>query len=189
MCAISIKTSGYVELEIGIERSKETLTHKFLVLDSPERTIILGRDFLIRFKSTEFDWNEGRIRLGEIWLSTEASVWGGQVLSIAEMVKYMFVEHNENTSCNGWNISPNLDLTQQRELIKLLEEYSDIFASNPKKPNNTHLMLHVIETGDSLPVKSKNIRVSPQTVQEINSQISQMLQNGIVRPSASPWAC
>ena len=105
VCAIPIKTS-YVELEVGIERSKETLTHKFLVLDSPERTIILGRDFLIRFKSTEFDWNEGRIRLGEIWLSTEASIWGGQVLSRAEMVKYMFVEHNENTSRNGWNISP-----------------------------------------------------------------------------------
>ena len=46
--------------------------------------------------------------------------------------------------------------------MKLLEEYSDIFASNPKKPTTTHLMQHVIETGDSLPMKSKNIRVLPK---------------------------
>ena len=55
VCGITIKTRGYVELEVGFERSKEILTDKFLVLDSPERIIILGRDYLRRFKSTEFD--------------------------------------------------------------------------------------------------------------------------------------
>ena len=72
-------------------------------------------------------------------------------MSRAEVIK-----HNENTPRNGWNVNPSLDPTQQRELIKLLEEYSEIFASNPKKPTTTHLMQHVIQTGDSLPVKSKN---------------------------------
>ena len=48
--------------------------------------------------------------------------------------------------------------------------------------------MHVINNGNELPVKAKNVRVSPQAEHEINTQVSQMLANGIIRPSMSPWA-
>ena len=37
---------------------------------------------------------------------------------------------------------------------KLIYEYEDVFATNPKKPKRTHLMQHQIIRGDALPVKS-----------------------------------
>ena len=76
VCATPIKTKGLVNLEVDIGRGCH-LKHRFVVLDSSEQTIILGRDFLKRFKSTEFDWENSRVRLGGSWLSTEASFWGG----------------------------------------------------------------------------------------------------------------
>ena len=51
-----------------------------------------------------------------------------------------------------------------------------------------HVAHHVINTNKQLPIKANNIRVSPQTEREINEQVEQMLSNGIIRPSISPWA-
>ena len=87
-----------------------------------------------------------------------------------------------------WNIGPNLDRNQQAALRELLREYPDVFARNPKSPNTTHVAHHVINTNEQLPIKAKNIQVSPQTEREINEQVEQMLSNGIIRPSTSPWA-
>ena len=39
--------------------------------DSNEPTF-LGRDYLLLFSSTEFDWENHKIRLGRHWLHTEA---------------------------------------------------------------------------------------------------------------------
>ena len=72
VCATPINTKGFVELEVDIG-SGYPMKHRFVVLDSRERTVILGRDFLRRFRSTEFDWNNHRVRLGQHWLSTEIS--------------------------------------------------------------------------------------------------------------------
>ena len=43
-----------------------------------------------------------------------------------------------------------MDLLWRTSLIHVLEEYADVFASNPKKPNTTHLMEHVTDIGDYL---------------------------------------
>ena len=38
------------------------------VLDSNQELVILGRDFLNQFDSTEFDWRKSKVRLGNTWL-------------------------------------------------------------------------------------------------------------------------
>ena len=48
---------------------------------------------------------------------------------------------------------------------------------------------HVIETlPGSQPRKAKRYRMSPQQEEEINKQTEEMLKNGIIRQSNSPWA-
>ena len=74
VCATPIPTRGFVDLQVTIGNECPRM-HRFVVLDSAEQTIILGRDFLKRFKSTEFDWENRRVRLGSQWLSTEACVY------------------------------------------------------------------------------------------------------------------
>ena len=70
----------------------------------------------------------------------------------------------------------------------MLLEFEDVFALNPKKPLVTHMTKYVIDTGNTIPVRAKNIGVSPQVENEINTQVQQMLENGLVKPSKSPWA-
>ena len=169
------------------------LYHRFVVLDSIEHTIILGRDFLKRFRSTEFDWMNRRVRLGSHWLQTEACLWGGHVLSRAGAVWNVLQEGGVENGREGaltdeWNVNPSLDRHQRTAMTKLLEEYSEVFARNPKKPKQTFFMEHVINTGNALPVKSRYIRVCPRTEGQMRVQINLMLENEIIRPSTSPWA-
>ena len=188
VCATPIKTKGFVDLEVTVGIGGP-LKQRFVVLESVEQTVILGRDFLKQFQSNEFDWQNHRVRLGRSWISTEASLWGGQVLSRAAAINSMLLQPGKPSAREGdWNISPNLNPPQRAKMRELLEEYYDVFALNPKKPNKTIIMEHVIETADARPVKAKYVRVAPRTEREINNQIDQMLANGVIRPSTSPWA-
>ena len=134
VCATPIKTRGVVDLEVDFG-TRHPVKHKFNVLDSREQTVILGRDFLKRFKSTEFDWENHCIRLGECWLPTEASLWGGRVLSRAGAIRCVLEEPNFLPPTVDWNINPDLNQQEKGTLRTLLEEYLEVFAINPKKPS------------------------------------------------------
>ena len=82
VCATPIETLGEVELRVDVGKG-EILNHKFTVLRSPEPTVILGRDFLTKYASTEFDWVNYKVSLGNFWLNSEATITGGQALSRA----------------------------------------------------------------------------------------------------------
>ena len=75
-----VRTLGKARLMVHMGK-KYGVSHKFSILDTNEPTVILGRDFLSLFRSTEFDWSNYRIRLGEHWIPTEASLHGGEILS------------------------------------------------------------------------------------------------------------
>ena len=53
--------------------------------------------------------------------------------------------------------------------------------------SKTSLVQHVIDTGDVRPIKQRPYRTSPRCKQEINRQVDDMLQKGIIRESVSPW--
>ena len=83
----------------------------------------------------------------------------------------------------GANLSP-AELSEAQELVK---KYEQLFTGNSKKPKQTHLVNHQIITGDALPVKSKYRRVPAAWEKEVEDQVQEMLRNGIIRPSSSPW--
>lgn len=51
----------------------------------------------------------------------------------------------------------------------------------------THLMEHVINTGDCTPIKQKYYRLSPDKQAALENEVDRMLKAGIVEPSHSPW--
>ena len=73
------------------------------------------------------------------------------------------------------NHGEHLTTDQQFRLEMLITEYSDIFASNPKKPALVKNAEHRIITGDALPVKHKPHRIPEAWHKEVNTQIQEML--------------
>ena len=63
-----------------------------------------------------------------------------------------------------------------------------MFAQNPKRPQSAKAVTHRIDTGSAPPNKQRPIPVAPAVEAEIAEIVEEMLQNGICRPSNSPWA-
>ena len=63
-----------------------------------------------------------------------------------------------------------------------------MFSRGETDLGRTPLILHEIDTGDAKPVKKHPRRIPLHLQQEVTENLKQMLDNGIVRPSCSPWA-
>ena len=70
----------------------------------------------------------------------------------------------------------------------LFQSYRDVFAFTDDQLGKTSLVQHVIDTGDALPIKQRPYRTSPKCKQEIDRQVEDMLQKGIIREFVSPWS-
>ena len=75
------------------------------------------------------------------------------------------------------------------KLSVLLESYSDIFVNGPSDPLGlTTRAEHVIDTGDSRPVKQRPYRIPVHLNKVVNNQVNDMLDRGLIQPSNSPWS-
>lgn len=77
---------------------------------------------------------------------------------------------------------------QRQKLSSFLASHRDIFAADMSELGHTHLQQMQIDTGDHSPIKQHAYRVSPHMKKEIDRQIQDMLQHGIITPSISPYA-
>ncbi|UYV74813.1 hypothetical protein LAZ67_12001112 [Cordylochernes scorpioides] len=92
------------------------------------------------------------------------------------------VEENEEPR---FQINENSSPKEQKELKQVLERYGDLFSS---RLGRTNLAKHRIDTEDAKPIKHKPYRVSAKERGIIKDQIDEMLTEGIIRPSSSPWS-
>ncbi|MCH1581922.1 MAG: macro domain-containing protein, partial [Flavobacteriales bacterium] len=78
------------------------------------------------------------------------------------------------------------DLTaeQRQQLADLLREYRHIFSD---QPGRTHLVEHVIDTGDERPVRGARYRKSEPEREAVREYTKKMLEEDIIQPSNSPW--
>ena len=71
---------------------------------------------------------------------------------------------------------------------KLFNEYRDVFAFPGDQLGMTSLVQHVIDAGDAMPIKQRQYRASPDVKKEIDLQVEEMLEKGIIQDSVSPWS-
>ena len=74
---------------------------------------------------------------------------------------------------------------QQSNLWKLLSEFVDVLQD---KPGSTSTVEHTIDTGITSPVHLPPYRVPHAYRDMVESELKDMLENGIVNPSASQWS-
>ena len=110
----------------------------------------------------------------------------GKIRSIGEEVtRYILLTSNLNIK--DITFGETLQPKEKSELTKLISEYSDVFATDPKKPKLTNLTTHSIITDDALPARQKPRRIPKACEQEVDQQLKEMINNEIMRPSTSPW--
>jgi hypothetical protein len=52
----------------------------------------------------------------------------------------------------------------------------------------THLVEAELDTGDAKPIYTKQYKLPPAAMQEVNKQIKELLDAGLMVESNSPWA-
>ena len=78
--------------------------------------------------------------------------------------------------------------SENAKIASLLTEYQDVFSKNDLDLGKTDLYEHMIDTGEAKPVKQPFRRVPLAYADEERKVIDKMLDQGIIRPSNSPWA-
>lgn len=82
----------------------------------------------------------------------------------------------------------HLNEEEKRSLLELCKNYNQIFHLEGDKLTSTNVLCHQIITESNAPIQTKTYRYPEVHKQEVNTQISKMLQQGIIRPSTSPWS-
>ena len=70
----------------------------------------------------------------------------------------------------------------------LFVKYRDVFALSDSELGRTSLVQHVNNTGDATPIKQMPYRTSPEGKQEIDRQVNNTLERGIIQESVSAWS-
>ena len=78
--------------------------------------------------------------------------------------------------------------SQQKQLQQLINEYRDVFTLSPEELGRTNWVQHTIDTGDASPIRMHPYRVPETQKERIENCIDDMLDQGVIRTSASPWA-
>ena len=74
-------------------------------------------------------------------------------------------------------------------LVKeMLCKYQDVFSKDDKDLGRTSLVQHHIETGDAKPIKQAPRRLPPYHRREVERQVLDLLERGLIEPSDSAWA-
>jgi len=69
-------------------------------------------------------------------------------------------------------------------LHTILDKHKGLFSSQLGRTTVTH---HIIDTGDAQPVKVPPRPIPFHLVDQVQRQLKDMVQEGVIRPSSSPW--
>ena len=161
----------------------------FKVVDNLNNVILLGRNFLSKFESLEIYWKKMTLKIDGQLIKGDKVIQGGELETRICVAKGETIEDSIASQLEK-HVEENqyLSKAEKKSLLSLLLKHSDLFIQNPKKPPQARLVSHVIDTGNAQPVKSKMRRLPPKWIAEIETQVQEMLDNGICRPSNSPWS-
>jgi len=75
---------------------------------------------------------------------------------------------------------------EKKTAFKLIEDFKDLF--HKENLTFTNIVKHRIRTTDEIPIYTKSYRYPYVHKDEVKRQIEDMLKQGIIRPSHSPWS-
>lgn len=77
---------------------------------------------------------------------------------------------------------------QADNIRDLLLEYHDVIAINNRELGKAKGVAHAIDVDDHPPIKEKLRRYAPVEIEKISKHVKEMLEDGVIKHSNSPWA-
>ncbi len=82
-------------------------------------------------------------------------------------------------------IDPSLADQAKENILSTLLQYADVFDESL---GHTSVIEHKIDTGSSQPIRQYPRRLPYAYREETKAQVAEMLEQGVIQPSSSPWA-
>lgn len=82
----------------------------------------------------------------------------------------------------------NISNSDQPKLVKLLTKYQDVFSKGDHDLGRTDKITHSIHTTCAAPIRQRPRRPPMGQREEIEEQVQDMLDRGVIKHSASPWS-
>lgn len=156
------KVTGSVKLPLRI--AGKTFFINALFVPNLNVSVILGVDFLKLF-CVKLDFSEDEIHLKD-----------------PQFIKSELLLVDSNNGVSGRS---KLSSNEQLRLTAISDKFREL-GSRPL--GRTHLMTHVIDTGNAKPFKSRQYNMSPYVMEKLKEEINKMLDLGVIRKSSSPWS-
>ena len=83
---------------------------------------------------------------------------------------------------------PNLNDSQVKDALALLNEFANLFISSPSVFGLAKGVIHQIATGDAPPFKETPYCCSQVKDAAISKELKKLLEAGLLAPSQNPWA-
>lgn len=77
---------------------------------------------------------------------------------------------------------------QVQKLDSLLWKHRDVFSQHDSDFGYTTTVAHHIQTGDARPIKQRHRRVPPHIFQAFKKHVQDLIAQGVLKESCSPWA-
>ena len=95
---------------------------------------------------------------------------------------------SKNKLFESLKFGKEINFDEKSRLIKLINEYSDVFAYKENDRGQTHLVEHTIETKDALPIKQRAYKQAFVERTKTREMTNNLLNEGIIQHSSSPWS-
>lgn len=99
-----------------------------------------------------------------------------------------YINPTQQTKIEHLIRTKHLNSEESSQIIKLCKHYKNIFYQEGQTLSFTNQIKHYINTVDDIPIYTRSYRYPEIHKEEVRTQISKMLEQGIVRHSYSPWS-
>lgn len=121
--------------------------------------------------------------LDQIYLNTDA------ITSVNSKNFYIVNEEFQQTEPILQQIrTSHMNSEEKSQILRIIKEYQHVFYEPNSKLTFTGEIKHKIDTIDNIPICTKTYRYPYIHKDEVQKQIQEMLDNGIIRHSSSPYS-
>ncbi|XP_073279520.1 uncharacterized protein [Primulina huaijiensis] len=172
-----------------VQVDEELLNADLFVIPMIEFDVILGMDWLSTYravidcvaKTVHFPLGHGDSRI----FTGSGTSLGLSFISCLQMQR-MLVK-----GCHGF-LASVVDITREESGnmsdIDIVREYLDVFADDvPGLPPDREVEFVIDIVPGTAPISKAPYRMAPTEMKELKSQLQELLDEGFIRPSSSPW--